>query len=290
MITEEKTLTTDKVALCQRFRYELTQSHFSFDEPTPNVKIDAVASFAPAKSLIIRLSLLLWSVQVIYEDVTTYPPHNLYLYMAYLTHWGFLLTICYLFCSVLCSSLLRNRGNPLDTPTFLVKLTWVLFSVVAPLEICICFLYWTAVANGGPVTYVSVMEHGVFALIVLCDGFILGRVPVRISHVIYFWLTCQFYLVWTLIDAYFDIGNGEWGPAYHDDALYPVVNWKNEAQLATRVSTFCLVVLAPCIYWVVWLLSLVSATGFHGSRRRMRLSDENEHTEIYRRMDQAVLV
>lgn len=283
-----------KVTLYQRCRSELSRSHFSLDEPTTaNVKIDAVASFAPPRSALLRLGLVLWSIQVLYYDITTYPPHNLYIYMGFLTHWGFLLTICYLLCSMMCSVRYSSTNTLLDEPTLLLKTTWIVYSIAAPLEICICILYWTAISNGGPVTYVSVMEHGVFALIVLLDGLVIGRIPIRVPHVIYFWIVCQLYLVWTLIDAYFDIGNGEWGPAYSDDALYPVVNWKEQAQLASRVSTFCLGVLAPLIFGIVWLMSLLSSSGFDGARRKTRLcsgSGDDETSEIYYRMDQAVLV
>ncbi|GKY96341.1 hypothetical protein MPSEU_000593800 [Mayamaea pseudoterrestris] len=290
--------------LHERLCYELSHSFYSLDEP-PLYKIDVVGSFAstwwrPGVCLL-RLALFVWSLQVFHEDLATYPPHNLYIYMGYLTHWGFLLTICYLFCSLLCSLLLRpsDSGGSEYAPEALndfkhgrlVKNTWALFSLVAPLEICICFLFWSAVTTGGPVTYVSLMEHGVFAIVVLLDGLVVGRIPVRFPQVVLLWTVCFCYLVWTLVDAFY-VENGEWGPAYSDDALYPVLNWKQQSRLASIVSSFCLIVLTPGVFWFVWLLSLLSRSGADGLRRHL-LVDQGRASTIetdYKQMEHAVLV
>ena len=53
--------------------------------------------------LLLRLLMLLWSLQVLAYDLSWYPPHNLYIYMGYLTHWGHLLSIGYLTASFVLS-------------------------------------------------------------------------------------------------------------------------------------------------------------------------------------------
>lgn len=68
-------------------------------------QINVQESFAPQRpySIVIRFILLMWSLHVLYKDLAFYPPHNLYIYMGYLTHWGMLLSIAYFLCSFLCT-------------------------------------------------------------------------------------------------------------------------------------------------------------------------------------------
>jgi hypothetical protein len=290
---------TRSIAFRDRVLHEVSQPFFSLEEPLDHIKVDVFTAFATPwrwTTGCFRLVMLAWSLQVLYFDISHYPPHNLFIYMGYLTHWGFLLTIAYLLCSFLCFLALSSaetQGQTFETLDGskigrLVKITWALFSIAAPLQICICFLYWTAVSSGGPVSYVSVMEHGVFAIVVLVDGLLVGHIPVRLPHAVFVWMICLCYLIWTLIDAYCNIGNGEWGPAYSDDALYPVLNWKQQSRLASYVSAFCLIILAPGVFCFVWLLSLLSR-----SRGRHLLVDATQapHFENdYKRMDPAVYV
>jgi len=51
---------------------------------------------------------------------------------------------------------------------------------------------------------------------------------------------------------------GEWGPAYNDDALYPVLNWRHETNVAAFLTAFAICVLAPALFSLCWLLSLVA--------------------------------
>ena len=211
-------------------------------------------------------------------DLYWYPPHNLYIYMGYLTHWGHLLSICYLGASLACAVTLPARTEPsqeatatatkimpIATPTRLVRATWALYSLAAPLEVAICLLYWSAVAAPGPsaFAYASVMEHGGVAALVLLDGNLVGRVPIRVKQMVFLMLVCFCYLVWSAIDAALGIGNGEWGPAYTDDALYPVLNWNSDRETAATVSAVAICLVAPGCFGACWCLSLLSRNGKH---------------------------
>jgi len=207
------------VSCLARARWELRRSLplFFLDEPSTvgiSRRIDVAASFAPYRpcclTFWIRSLLLLWAVQVLALDVSTYPPHNLYIYMGYLTHWGHVLSICYFTASLLCILVPHSTRQPKEgeQPSLLVRTTWGLYGVVAPLELAITLLYWSAVASG-PVTYVSVMEHGVLAMLVLMDGLIVGLVPVRAKHVLFLLVVCIAYAVWSILDTALDIGNGK---------------------------------------------------------------------------------
>lgn len=243
-------------------------------------QIDVAASFAPVRPIHlttwIRLMLLAISLHVLYVDVSSYPPHNLFIYMGYLTHWGHVLSIFYLAASFLCTVVPGAVQQPKltqDHPAALlgassdavvgrlVRVTWGLYSTVAPLEIAISLLYWSAIATAGePLQYIAVMEHGGIAVLVWLDGLVVGLVPVRAKHVLFLMVVCCSYLVWSIVDAVLDIGSGEWGPAYNDDALYPVLNWKTDSKGAALVSAFAICVLSPCLFMLCWVLSLMSGT------------------------------
>lgn len=248
------------LSISKRLQWELspTQSLFSLQEPSVSgsATIDVVRSFVGNRwiSIPLRFLFLALSLQVLYYDLSTYPPHNLFIYCGYLTHWGHLSNILYLCASWLCSLLVYQQDQQ---PNRLVKWTWCLYSTVAPLGICITLLYWSAV-NNGPVTYVSVMEHGGLASVVLFDGLVVGLVPIRVKQVVFLMTVCICYFIWSIVDAVFNIGNGEWGPAYDDDALYPVLNWKTQSNVAAIVSAFSTLILAPTVFFTCWMMSLAS--------------------------------
>ena len=69
-----------------------------------------------------RSVFLAISMHVLYFDMTHYPPHNLWVYMFYLTHWGHMMNMWYLFCSwVCCLSYTRYVESSVST-SFLDKL------------------------------------------------------------------------------------------------------------------------------------------------------------------------
>jgi hypothetical protein len=287
------TTTISSNASCwARFWWEMLPSYplFSLDEPTlieytdgadtqslQLRQIHVAASFAPSRPLYltswIRLMLLLWALHVLYIDVSSYPPHNLYIYMGYLTHWGHVLSILYLTASFLCTIIPGAVQQPQqpskDTAesgsvSRLVRLTWGLYSTVAPLEVAITLLYWSAISTG-EFRYITVMEHGGIAAFVWFDGLVVGLVPVRAKHIAFLMVVCASYLIWTVIDAVLDIGSGEWGPAYDDDALYPVLNWKTDSKGAAMVAAFAICVLSPCLFMGCWMLSLMSSRSSRSS-------------------------
>jgi len=247
--------------------------------------IDVAGSFAPHRgAILVRFFFLAWSLQVFYTDVSSYPPHNLYIYMGYLTHWGHLLCNWYFICSFLCTiipSAVRQpeEGVDNDEPGRLVRTTWGLYSCVAPLEIAITMLYWSGTAlQSGHGTYVSVMEHGGIATLVLIDGLLVGLVPVRAKHVVFLMTVSLSYMAWSVVDTVLGIGNGEWGPAYEDDALYPVLNWNDDRKGATIVSAVVICVLSPCLFYGCWILSLSASWCSSSSRTVVPEDDAIKHS------------
>jgi len=250
--TKAREINDERIAPHKRLWWELRPSFGFFELKEPNgrtLDLASCLSAAGSSSSLTRwytrplkLLLLVWSLQVFALDIYHYPPHNLYIYMGYLTHWGHCLSICYLAFSFF--------GSALPLPTAASKITWALYSLTAPLELAIVLLFWSAVAAGpSAFSYTSVMEHGGVALLVWFDGTVLSTVPVRAKQVIGLMTVCFAYLFWTGVDAVLGIGNGDWGPAYEDDALYPVLNWNSDRETAVTASAVAICVVAPlCFY------------------------------------------
>jgi len=265
--------------------WELRPSYpfYSLEEAEVDKYIHVARSFAPHQwAILVRIFFLFWSLQVLYTDVSAYPPHNLYIYMGYLTHWGHLLSNLYFLCSLLCCIVPNAVEQPSDKaqpPGRLVRLTWGLFSCVAPLQISIAILYWSGTAFiSGYGCYICVMEHGGIAALVLIDGFLVGLVPIRAKHIIFLVMVSLLYLCWSIVDAVLEIGNGEWGPAYEDDAFYPVLNWNDDRRGATIVSSFVICVFSPGIFYACWLMSLSASccVSSGGSIKVLKCQEEEE--------------
>lgn len=212
----------------------------------------------------VRLVFVAISFHVLYVDIKRYPFMGVSVFPYSL---GSLFNMSYLFCSMLCCAneipvviegSERNKAIP-----NLIKITWLLYSTSAPLSLAICILYWIGIAPGqspqDSLNYVCIMEHGIIGIIVLIDGVLVGTIPVRAKQYVCLLAVCITYLLWSLVNYILKLGNGDWGPAYDDDSLYPVLNWSWESRrVAAIVSSFATIILCPVLFWIVWMLSLSS--------------------------------
>lgn len=276
-----------------RFYAELRADYplFSLQEPfsednAPHSDLNVKQVFAPDRpfcgTLLWRLAFLLISMQVLLYDLYHYPPHNLWIYLAYLTHWGHVLSISYFLCSVFLTICLQRRQGAHEVnsyPLRLVHFTWGLYATVAPLEVGITILYWAALSS--EFSYVTVMEHGGILCLVLLDGLWVSQIPVRAKQGIFVMIVALLYVAWSVVDYVCDIGNGDWGPVYEDDALYPVLQWNKQPQVAALVSGVVVLVLVPFLFGVVWLLSDWRRNGCSCCcpPRRVRLANANPKEE-----------
>ena len=61
--------------------------------------------------------------------------------------------------------------------------------MVLPAEILICILYWYLEFDGS-IDYVNVMSHGGGILLIIFDGIVVNRIPIRAKQLIFvelFW-------------------------------------------------------------------------------------------------------
>jgi hypothetical protein len=97
-------------------------------------------------------------------------------------------------------------------------------------------LYWFLVHQPGEdISYTDVMAHGGVALLILVDGMVLHRIPLRWCHYYIAVLPFQVsYIIWSIYHALgTDIGNpnnlnNDSEEDDDDDAIYRPLNWKKD--------------------------------------------------------------
>ena len=142
---------TKKPGCCNRLRAEAKHPAFSSHEVITGHVLDGPASFAPSGScpLFVKTVVLGVSVSVVVDGLLFYDPTIFYL--AFLTNCSLLLTVAYLFSSWVNTALASVCGTRNNTQlTFLHKVTWGLFALVAPAEIVVTVGYWAVEWDGSP--------------------------------------------------------------------------------------------------------------------------------------------
>jgi len=259
-----------------RLRHEITSPLFGISEPEGK-HIDIARTFAPRPlylSWLLRLSFLVISLESLFQTLKGTPQWKRWFFMAYLTHWGLVVAIVYQVAAVAC---LMFRNRVLYQPhrgekcSRLVRLTWGLFSLAAPVELIICILYWGLdYVPGKSVNLLLVMNHGGIALLLLVDGFILSSYPLQLKQGIFTIMFCVAYLIWTVVFAETDIPNPN--VPENDDYIYHVLEWNANIRGAEIVSSLCAFVLPPTVFAMFWIISLF--------RRHLYVEDVLDEQEI----------
>ena len=229
-------------------------------------RIDILETFSPQPRVLYigcKIGLTGWIASVMAQSImrVQYPSF----WLAYLTHWGLVIATAYILMSTMsavylasCSS--HSKCDELNSGAkVLINLTWGLLAAAAPMEITITILYWVLEFEG-TFSYVSMMTHGGVMILVMIDGFVLSRVPLRIKQFVFFELFALVYCVWTIIHAYSGMGNpyaeGD-EPTESDDAIYDSIAWKNNMKPTAILIVVLLLVANPIIFLFCRLLSRI---------------------------------
>jgi len=252
-VDNQRSGTSKGFSCCLRFKAELTEiAFFSVLEPNGQY-IDVKASFAPESpcffTLLFRLIFFAWTAGSILggaiEDDDIY-------HFAYLTHVTAILSAVYQLSAILVCAHRHivaqpSPDNPI--PSFWVRLMWSLYSIVAPSEVVVTLLYWNYVYDYDTMSmnYWDVFPHGVIAVLLLIDGFFIGRIPFRLKHMGLFLSYAGLYLIWTTIFEIADIGGV---------TLYDALDWKDHPQRAGITASLILLGVCPAVFITFWVFSL----------------------------------
>ena len=148
---------------------------------------------------------------------------------------------------------------------------WGLYSLSAPSILISTVLYWTVEYDRGrvDVSMENLMSHGIVMLMMLVDGLVIGRIPMRIKQIVYIFIATVAFIVWTVIDDLIVKGNDT-----AKDAVGNVFNWGTNPLWAALWTTIALLLIVPVAFYVIWAASLWSRwCKFDGSLRRLCSED-----------------
>jgi len=277
-------LSPPSVSCFYRLRQELKCSYafFSLDELNGTV-LDINNTFAPDPivwTVLARIVLLGLAIGAMVYSIVKYPDENRWIWMGFLTHWTVVVTIAYFLvmllfcnCNLFRSTYLEQpaRGQPVSV---LVRLAWFFYSLALPMNVLVVLLYWTLdYTPGQAVTFNTISLHAGTCFLVLIDGNIVSKIPIRFKHIVLVESAGLLLVVWTLINDLVGIGDGRWdgedaNQNNKDDALYSVLDWSDSPGKAAIISVVVLLVVVPLVFFLCWSLSLWSRwLKFDGSRR-----------------------
>jgi hypothetical protein len=248
---------------CWRFRAEFSMSFFQMEDHNGILDIDK--SFATSEHrnwAMIAVKFILWGITVatlVQSWIIIEVPG---FYLAFLTHWAMVYAVFYMTLSFLFTLGVK--------PLWLMKSTWISFSVAAVHEMAVVLLFWLLdydPANGSP-TYNTIMVHGGVMVLVLIDGLVVNRVPVRLKHMIVTVCLALLYISWSVIQntvyQYNPVNDDE----ADDDAIYDVLKWRTNTAKAVIISSMVVFVILPLFSTIVW--------GFSLGHRRYKPTEETE--------------
>ena len=271
------------IGCCYRFRQELRCSYgfFSLDELNGTV-LDVKNTFAPGPKLwpVLVLGRILLAAAAIFAmvySIVNYPSENRWIWMGFLTHWTVVVTIAYLAIILAVTLSPKALAQPANgkPPTVLVRLAWAFYSLALPMNVLVVLLYWTLdYQPGQAINFSTISLHAGTCFLVLLDGNLFSRIPIRMKHILLVESTAVLLVIWTLINDLVGIGDGIWegedaDQNNADDKLYSVLNWSDDPAKAAIISVLVIFVVIPIIFVLCWMLSIWSRwlTKCDGSRR-----------------------
>ena len=154
-------------------------------------------------------------------------------------------------------------------------------AIAVPTEVSITILFWALEFDYAEdtVEYVSVMVHGGGMVLIIVDGFLLNRLPLRAKQFVLCELFSFVYLVWTLVHGLSGLGNpyAEDG-TQSDDAIYATLAWKNKPVPSLVLAAGILLVVNPLIFVLLRAVSRWPPRRLcdEGATRIFRASDSSK--------------
>lgn len=233
---------------------------------------------------------------------------NSWLWMGYLSNWALILSIlslltswtCTAWSHTLCKQPIHDitehnmhdgdeanmQSSTTLTPSCFVKITWILFTLAAVTEVLVTILFWALLRYNH--NYITVMVHGIIAFLVLFDGLVVGRIPIRFKHSVFLFTEIVLFIIWALLHSFLQMGSGPYRGA-NDNPLYTVLDWRNNPVGSVILVILVVFVGCPLIYTFVWMLSVL---GCHccETRRGFFLQLDGSRRFIYISATRAVTI
>ena len=248
---------------CQRFKSELNPCSpwFTVSDEAMGRSLDVSESFAPASCYAFVWKLACTAIAILtlaWQFVDDYA----YFVLAYFTNWGVTFVCIYFIFNVLNTVCASRTLQPTTNASVgcRIRITWLMYAIGVHSTAGATLFYWVFLFDPSDPdwTFTNMSAHGGLLLLMVIDGMFVNRIPLRWQHWYAVLLVDIAYVGWTLIHAYLDVGNPyleDNDPATNDDAIYDVVEWKDDFQSALIYSCINCFVLSPIIYILLWCLS-----------------------------------
>ena len=278
-----------------RYYQELLQRDPFIIEEVDGQCLDIQESLAPRPKWPIapvKLAIIVWAFLILVDGVIDTYPRSFYL--ATFDHWSLVASILYLASSFLCNLLRppsRTKGSEAAEesylPTVWHKITWGLFAIAAPSQILSSLIFWIIEFQPyGDSMQIGFARHVSIWILLLIEGFVINRMPLRVNHQWFFFAFIYMFLFWSLIHSYTKIGNPSFGNNKYD-ALYPFLHWNKHPVMSVLYCLISMFIVAPVMYWFVWMLSLFACPAtFSGMNRRYLKDNESQKLESYVELDE----
>lgn len=173
-------------------------------------------------------------------------------YIAYVSCWQVIYCVLYLGASWMLSTCGDQATNKASA---LLKFTWVMFSVAAVHGVTTTIIYWVFLwspSRGLDVSNTS--THGGTFLLVIIDGLVINRTPVRIKHIVANWTLAFLYLIWSILQnvviKYNPVDDDD------DDAIYDIMKWRENTTGAIIMAVALVFGCLPLFTFIFWSISL----------------------------------
>mmetsp|Transcript_12509 Transcript_12509/g.12598 ORF Transcript_12509/g.12598 Transcript_12509/m.12598 type:complete len:375 (-) Transcript_12509:117-1241(-) len=284
--TQQQQQGLDTLSVLSRVKFELSREYTFFSlhdlnhTPGANTEeqeccvINVQKSFAPTGIFVVLFRCAWLAVTIV--DIAL--DHTL-LHLKYLTELTLTLTLTYqilgLFLSLsasfdclkttrfsaanLCYQPVETNMGEICEPGIIVRIVWFLYGLCVVADPVCSSGYWAFVYEGDAISFDDLYKHLFIGFIVLFDGNVVGRIPVRCKHVSLFVTVGICYMLYTVYYSYFHL-NG-------DGVLYSSLNWRNDFYSAI-VNASIFVISGPLAFSFCWMCSSWSRWCTFDCRRR----------------------
>lgn len=225
-----------------------------------------------AKTGVIIWKLLVFLLQA-FTFLTGFVGFPNAIWFAYLTNWALFIAMIYSGLSLVnsifpiattSSSDSDDSKNTSETAVISTRttITWAFFTLAAFLQTMVTVLYWALLhppGLKGLFLLSMVILHGGVWVLILVDGFLVNRIPIRMRH----WLEIclpftLLYTLWSVLQSPlgFDLENPYMDAfGVDDDKIYPVLDWGEKPLTTLALVSVCAFVVSPIVHTLLWALS-----------------------------------
>lgn len=203
------------------------------------------------KAGIFKLVFLLVTLATLIQDAILC--ENARFYAAYLTRWGLIFATLYFLasCSLVFFKKARSRAA-----SFVIKFAWLGFSVSSYWS-SVTLFYWVN-PDHDQMEFAYVSAHGITFLMLMVDGLLINRTPVRLKHILVNLALTAMYSAWTIIQNLVLRYNPDKADKddIDDDAIYDLLKWQASPGWSVVLVVYMHFIYAPFFQTLTWRLSL----------------------------------